>query len=75
MLPFVVDYRNKDSAILRPKIDTRNKRPLIALKNIISAPGANWSIYGTSPLTDRFAKITTTAVLGPVYKERGLPFC
>ena len=37
--------RNEDSVNLRQKIDKRNKRPLLALENLIRAPGANSSIY------------------------------
>ena len=42
--------RNKDSVILRPKIDKRNKRPPLALENLISAPGSNSSISGKSQI-------------------------
>ena len=51
MLQFGVT-RNKESVILRPKIDKRNKRPTfelappLALENWTSSPGANSSIYG-----------------------------
>ena len=41
--------RNRDGVFWGPKIDKRNKRPPLALENLISAPGANSSIYGTNP--------------------------
>ena len=44
--------RNKDSVVLRPKLDKQNqrppsnKRPLLALENLVSAAGIYSSIYG-----------------------------